>query len=300
MKVFITGDQGFIGTNLTRYLKDKNYEVLNPKVRTFSSKYDRGNSVDVNKYAELILAIQNADAVIHLAARKGSWFCEADVKDTITTNTYGTYNVAKVCAEMGKPLLHFGTTAYYDTNQKLPEHFYDENTPLKPKTAYGVSKLAGEQLLPYINGLRYFVIRPVYAYGNYGDFAASRSESWPDVVLQEIEKQRKTPLITDLGGEFIKDYTHISDVCDATEKLFDLFMREAIHSREVIQVGCGGNYKFNAVMDAFKAPFEIDYSPSMDYKGHQPHSYTRLKYYLPHWYPTVDIIDYARNRGIQK
>lgn len=296
MNILITGDRGFIGTNLTRWFNsDEKYSVLEDVPRSFESRYDRGNSVDVNNPRELDEAISQADAVIHLAARKGSWFCEEDVKDTIVTNTYGTYNVASICAQWHIPMVHFGTTAYYDTGKYMPKAPYREDTKLHPRTAYGVSKLAGEQLLESINGLRYFVIRPVYAYGNVGEFAASRSESWPDVVLKNIREGRTDPLQTDLGGEFIKDYTHIIDICMATQLLYEKFRRGEIPVGEVIQVGAGGNYPFSEVMKAFNAPFEIKYDQERDYKGHQPHDYSTLKKYLPNFVPSINVIKYAQN-----
>lgn len=299
MKVLITGDRGFIGTNLTRWIRETtSWEVLDPEDRTFESKYDRGNSVDVNNPIELEKAITQAELVIHLAARKGNWYCEEDVKDTIVTNTYGTYNVAYLCAKHKVPMIHFGTTAYYDTGHEMPARSYGEDTPAKPRTAYGVTKLAGEQLLPLIQGLNYFVIRPVFAYGNVGALAASRSESWPDVVVNEIQARRTMPLQTDLGGEFIKDYTHILDVCTATLRLAQLFLAGKIPTGEVIQIGAGGNYKFAEIMAAFDAPFEIRYDPARDYKGHQPHDYSTLKKYLPEFKPKYDVLEYAENMSL--
>ncbi|KKL65162.1 hypothetical protein LCGC14_2157730 [marine sediment metagenome] len=254
-----------------------------------------GSSVDVRNNQELHDAIVEADMVIHLAARKGSWFCDEDIEDTVDVNLLGTLRVAKLCTRLKVPMLHYGTTAYYYSGAE--KILYDEEAELYPQTVYGVTKMNAELALREVPGLDYFVIRPVYGYGNIGYHAASRSESWPDVVMQEINNKRTEPLVTDLGGEYIKDYTHITDICSATWKLTELFYVGELPSGEIVQVGAGGNYTFQEFMEAFRAPFEIVYQPDLDYKKNQAHFYGRLRKYLPYWLPQIDALEYAHTRG---
>lgn len=296
-KILLTGERGFIGTNLTMSLRgDLRFEVVLPRTRTFTSRYDQGPSLNVRSSSELRAAIQEADAVVHLAARKGSWFCDEDVADTAAVNLLGTIRVGQLCAQLQKPLLHFGTTAYYHSDESLT--LLDEASPKHPQTVYGITKWCAEQSLAEIERLRYFVVRPVYGYGNIGKLAASRSESWPDVVLKGILDKRTEPLLTDLGPDFVKQYTHVIDVCDATLELLELFLADAeVLSGTVVQVGADSTYRFHEIMDAFRAPFEILYDEARDYKKNQVHDYYRLRQLLPLWRPKIDVVEYAHSNG---
>ncbi|KKK90446.1 hypothetical protein LCGC14_2722900, partial [marine sediment metagenome] len=193
------------------------------------------------------------------------------------------------------PMLHYGTTAYYYSG--VEKVLYDEEAELYPQTVYGVTKMNAELALREILDLNYFVIRPVYGYGNIDNYAASRSESWPDVIMQEIKRRRTDPLITDLDGEAIKDYTHITDICSATWGLMELFYNDELPKGEVVQVGAGGNYLFREIIEAFDPLFEVVYRPELDYKKNQAHFYGRLREYLPYWRPKIDALEYAYTHG---
>jgi nucleoside-diphosphate-sugar epimerase len=171
--------------------------------RSFKGYDDMGPSLDVRNAVDVSDAVKEADLVIHLAARKGSWFCAEDKTDTVDVNLLGTLRVIHACQMFARPLIHFGTTAYYMSG---PEpRFYDETAETYPRTLYGMTKLTAEQQLAETH-LRYLIVRPVYGYGNIDQFRASRSESWPDVILQQMREGRREPLVTDMGHEFVKDY----------------------------------------------------------------------------------------------
>lgn len=293
-RVLVTGGRGFIGTNLINSLSRLEYEIVNDDVSSsFTSPYDDGPSVDVTNREEIDGAVAESELVVHLAARKGSWFCDADMMDTVRVNLLGALNVARACERSRVPLIYFGTTAFLDsTDQRI---MHDEQSHCYPQTIYGATKLAAEQSIGLCD-IRYMVIRPVYAYGNIGQHAASRSESWPDVILREMYAGRKDPLQTDLGGEFIKDYTHIGDIIFATVQLMHMFVRGDIPSGDVVQVGAGGNYRFSDVVEAFSPQFDVLYDPDRDYKRHQAHHYSHLRDLIGGWQP-IDILEYGRTEG---
>lgn len=302
MRILITGDHGFIGTNLRRFIAERGFDTVvaaPPELREFRAKADAAETLDVRD-AEMVsgvLAMTQPDVVIHLAARKGSWFCEEDVIDTINTNLNGSINVALACAAQRVPLIHFGTTAYYDSDDQW--RLLTETSSLRPRTLYGHTKYLAEQAVHSLKDrLQYLIVRPVYAYGNIGRFAASRSESWPDVMVREIEAGRMMPLRVDLGAQWAKDYTHVGDVCDATLKLMARFMQEKdTLSGTIVQVGAGKNYRFGQIIEAFEAPFQVIFEQDRDYKKHQAHDYTRLHELLPGWRSKVDVLEFAQSRG---
>ena len=73
MKVLITGSRGYIGTYLTKYLSDNNFEIVGTDVGYFSNcnLYPIENEVstiekDIRDFIEKDL--EGFDAIVHLAA----------------------------------------------------------------------------------------------------------------------------------------------------------------------------------------------------------------------------------------
>lgn len=94
MKVGLTGQRGFIGSNLVSFLQGHNHEVL-------TYPYD----VLSYMHHELDDTIKNSDVTIHLAGKN------KDIdRDMVHVNVYGTLNMIEKCKKYHKPLVLAGTT----------------------------------------------------------------------------------------------------------------------------------------------------------------------------------------------
>lgn len=127
----------------------------------------RGGGVAHEDLGQLVEVCAGADAIVHLAAIPAPG---AHPSATIfRTNALGTFNVHEAAILMGVPLVvstssqsAFGFAWWHRPflPQALP---LDEDTPDQAQDAYGLSKMAGEQIAHAAHrraGLRVCVLRP--------------------------------------------------------------------------------------------------------------------------------------------
>ncbi len=136
MRALVTGANGFVGSWLTAYLRERGDEVVG---------IDREvNVTDAAAVRDAIVAV-SPDAVYHLAALAHvgeSWVNPGDV---LLVNAIGTLHVleaARACAEPPRVLLTSSAEVYGSVvEEQLP---VTEETPLAPVTPYAASKVAAE------------------------------------------------------------------------------------------------------------------------------------------------------------
>ena len=276
MKIAISGIHGFIGANLARYLGNRGHDIFGGEDQgTWKTEYDTGRTFDIRSKFEVekVLLENEVDLLINLASRKGSEFCNQNVDDTYYSNITGTKNVIDVCNQYKIPLIHFGTTAYYYSNES--KELITEETVIAPRTFYGWTKFGQVFMLNQMARMPYMIIEPVYLYGNICDYASNRSESVPDVIVRLSTGQENGPTEVRIDPKYIKDYTHISDFLKVFEKII---LNPSWGER--IMVGAGYNQtlydvyynKIKQLEDTEKLVFLRD----TDYKMNQAHCYDKL------------------------
>lgn len=133
MKLFVTGSEGFLGTNLCRALGA--HELVR-----WDKKFGHTLDLDVS----LLTALDRCDAVIHLAAN-------ADVRDgwsqprrDLRDNTNATSNLLEAMRQTHVERLLFASSSaiYGDAPVPTRETWFGQQTSL-----YGASKLACEGLI---------------------------------------------------------------------------------------------------------------------------------------------------------
>ncbi len=297
MKIFITGIHGFIGTNLSRYLREVGHDIV-PRSRWtgWQSEYDDEATVDVADYEELSEAVfeTSPDLIIHLAARKGSDYVDQDVESAIRSNVTGMKNVIKVANESQTPLIHFGTTAYYHSDASTRS--INEYSLMAPKTTYGITKMLQLHLLEAQCVGKYMTIEPVFLYGNIGTFAANRSESIPDLLVKLLNDKDFPSCDARIDPQWIKDYTHISDFVWLMQRIIE---KPAWGSR--ITVGAMHNQRFIDVSrdEIIAVDGRLRFLLDVDYKQNQRHDYRKLLRFYPEWEARerITLTEYYKFRG---
>lgn len=180
MKVTITGSSGFVGGNLTEYLRCRKVQVLGLSLR--SSDWDR--KLDLS-----------SDAVVHLAGKVH------DTKNTLTDSEYITANRDLTIRLFDKFLQSdIRDFIFFSTVKAVADRVdgvLKENIEANPQTSYGKSKWLAEQYIQsqvLKEGKRVFIIRPcmIHGPGNKGNLnllykLVSKGIPWP---LTSFENQR--------------------------------------------------------------------------------------------------------------
>ena len=180
-RIIITGGSGKAGRHVVEYLVGQGHTVLNVDATVNPALPCRTLVTDVSDGGQVVSALssylgrddacaslepQRADAVVHFAAVP-RMFAVAD-PEVMRVNVLGTYNVLECAHALGirKIILASSEAAYgfaYSPRIVMPSYFpIDEDHPLAPTDAYGLSKLLNEETARAVHrrsGLDIYVIR---------------------------------------------------------------------------------------------------------------------------------------------
>lgn len=153
MKIYITGNRGFIAGHLTAELEAHGHTVVG------------GDLPEVDYLGDGLehIKAEKPDVVVHAAAQVGRVFGEDNVRFTIESNALMTTRVAKVCNEIGARLTYISTSEVY--GDQGDTSCYEGGPCVTPHNLYGLSKRWAEEACALYcpNGLQ--VIRLSMPYG---------------------------------------------------------------------------------------------------------------------------------------
>jgi UDP-glucuronate 4-epimerase len=223
MRILVTGAAGFIGSHLAERLASRGHLVTGIDCYTdyYSRQLKKLNAEDVTaagvKIEPLDLAIgdlwesvMDAEVVFHCAAQPGisaQTSYETYVRNNLTA-TYRLMEAVKNAKEL-KCFVNISTSSVYGS--KATEN---EETPPRPTSYYGVTKLAAEQLaMAYCRSGKVPVcsLRLFSVYG-----PRERPEKLYAKLISSMLADKEFPLY---GGseDHVRSYTYISDILDGCE-----------------------------------------------------------------------------------
>lgn len=159
-KALITGITGQDGSYLSEFLLDRGYEVHgivrrvaleDPEHRLGRIRHLVGkvtlHPASLESYPSLykVLASVQADEIYHLAAQSFVSYSFEDEFSTINTNINGTHHMLS-CVREVCPQARFYFAGSSEMFGEFPVSPQNEQTPFHPRSAYGVSKVAGYHL----------------------------------------------------------------------------------------------------------------------------------------------------------
>ncbi|PIU28371.1 MAG: dTDP-4-dehydrorhamnose reductase, partial [Candidatus Hydromicrobium americanum] len=144
----------------------------------------------------------------------------------------GVKNLAMICKEIDVPLMHFSTDYIFDGKKKKP---YIEDDCARPLSLYGISKLAGEQVMQYILD-KYYIIRLCGLYGHAG-CVGKGNINFVEQMIKLSENKKEIKVVND------QIVTPTSTI-DVAKKLFELIQTEKYGIYHMTNTGSCSWYEF--------------------------------------------------------
>lgn len=158
MKILITGAGGQLGLELASLLPERDHQVTALSRRELDIA-DPGSVSDA-------LEEYSPDLVVNAAAYTNVDGCETEPELAYRVNALGPRNLAQGCERRGRGLLHVSTNYVFDGRSDRPYEPFDAPSPI---SAYGRSKLAGEEYVKHLTSC-WYVVRTAGVYGEGHNF----------------------------------------------------------------------------------------------------------------------------------
>lgn len=157
-KWLVTGAAGLLGRDLTGILSARGERVTG---------LARGD-LDVTSPVSVRAAFDehDPDVVVNCAAWTAVDDAETREDDALAVNGTGPANLAAACARTGAMLVQVSTDYVFDGTARTP---YPEDAEPAPRTAYGRTKLAGEQAVRAALPRNSYIVRTAGLYGAHGN-----------------------------------------------------------------------------------------------------------------------------------
>jgi UDP-glucose 4-epimerase len=171
MRILITGGVGHIGSHLVLYLGKlkyvKNIVIIdNMFTQRYSSffnmPFNNKISVELSDVREISIDSwifkDKVDLVIHLAAMTDPIQSIEEPEKVFGNNFNATFNIANICKTLEIPLIYPSTTSIYYPN-KIKKVIFETESSIQGGNPYSKSKIAEEDLIKEVKGLRFVILR---------------------------------------------------------------------------------------------------------------------------------------------
>ena len=180
-KLMVTGANGQLGRAINRqYAGSTEYELINTDV----------GELDITDVKQVMAFTREVKpyAIINCAAYTAVEKCEQEEDLAFRINAVGARNLSIAAGETGAKLIHVSTDYVFDGNGTRP---YRETDLTEPQSAYGRTKLAGENFVREFSE-RHFIVRTAWLYGDGKNFVRT--------MLRLAETNDKVRVVRDQVG----------------------------------------------------------------------------------------------------
>jgi dTDP-4-dehydrorhamnose reductase len=158
VRVLVTGAGGQLGLELAEVLPGRGHKT----VALSRAELDIADPDAV----EAAVEAHSPDLVVNAAAYTSVDGCETETQLAYAVNALGPRNLAQTCDRLGCELLHVSTNYVFDGESDQPYEPFDLPNPI---SAYGRTKLAGEEYVKHLTS-RWYVVRSAGVYGRGHNF----------------------------------------------------------------------------------------------------------------------------------
>lgn len=222
-RVLVIGGAGYIGSALLPRLLDGGYRVRVLDLLLFGEGPIRSLMghpdlelvrADVRQVDQVVLAMNDVDAVVHLAGLVGDPACSVDADLTTEVNLDFTRLIAEVAKGAGVSRFVFASScSVYGASDEV----LDETSELNPVSLYARSKIASENVLFEMASPTF--VPTMLRFGTiYGLSGRSRFDLVVNLLSAKAVEQGK---ITVFGGDQWRPFVHVDDAARAILMVLD-------------------------------------------------------------------------------
>jgi nucleoside-diphosphate-sugar epimerase len=295
MRVLVTGNNGYIGTVMTRLLLNEGYEVTGLDNDLFEGSVFADESItggispifylrkdlreiDVND-------LKDVDAIFHLCALSNDPLGNFNPEITYEINHKGSVRLAKFAKQAGVKRFIFSSSCSVYGDSK--EHIVDEGSEVNPITPYAISKVRAERDISKLQDSNFCptILRSSTAYGLSPmlrfDLVVNNFVAWSFTQGTVLLKS---------DGTAWRPFVHIEDISCAFISVLN--SSEDLVANEVFNVGKNDeNYQIKQVAEIVKnivPNSEIKYvegakSDKRSYKVKFDKIKSRITKFKPQW-----------------
>jgi len=227
IRIGITGAEGFIGSHLARFLREK------PELEI--ECFDQ-NRFDLSRPDTLVEFVRGKDCIIHLASviigsQKEMWI-----------NEYGTYNLIQAIRKTGSKRVKFifistvQVYGYSDRSRSL-----DEDSELSPANFHSYSKIICERTaLLFKDVIEPIILRftNVYGFGCHPNYNSAMA-----TFIDRIDREERITLNN--GGRQERDFLYVRDACE----ILYHFVIKKNYSHRIYNVTSGRQVKIKELVE---------------------------------------------------
>jgi dTDP-glucose 4,6-dehydratase len=267
MQILVTGGLGFIGSNLVKELRKRDYDVWLCDLR--HSEDPKSIRCDIGQFrqVERVFEKQKFDFVYHAAAEYGRWNGEDYYENLWLTNAAGTKHILRMQEKKKFRMVFFGSAEVYgDYDGVMAEEVMDK-IPIKQMNDYAIAKWVNEMQI--MNSEEMFNtetvrVRLFNVYGPGEHYTPYRG--WiPKFIYSALHNE---PYTVYLGHERTIEY--VTDICRTLADIIDKFK-----AKEVYNLGGEDRYEIKQISDLILKHLGKDDS-IVTYKEAEPFT-TRIK-----------------------
>lgn len=252
--ILITGGGGMLAQALAASLRMRGRRY----VTVARAALDVTNAADVRA----AFAKHQPTLVLNCAAHTKVDLCEEQEDLASAINGGGAENLALASRDHGAKLVHYSTDFVFDGSSRRP---YRPDDPVNPLSAYGRSKLLGEQAIQKVNPPGWLVVRTAWLYGPGGP-------CFPQTMINAARAGKPLKVVDDQIGS--PTFTH--DLADATIDLVDRGASGIWHLTNAGEVSWHGFTA--AILEEFNLSTDLSTTTSAEWKKLRPTSATRPAY----------------------
>jgi ADP-L-glycero-D-manno-heptose 6-epimerase len=243
--ILITGGTGFIGSNIVKYFKEKNYNIV--VIDRTIKEHNKYNNIDYltfdlkeHEKINYFLKDYNFDYIFHEGAIVDTTYNNDDIYEI---NSNAINSLIKLAEKSDAKLIYASSCAVYG-NTQIPNKVNCNEVPLNK---YGESKLKQDIIVKnYLNNLEKRVpivgLRYSNVYGNGESHKANMSS-----MIYKINEEIKTNSVNLFEyGEQKRDFVYIDDIVGYN--VSSAFSKKV----GIFNAGYGNSFSFNDLIRFFE------------------------------------------------